>query len=42
MGQVEAEQLGQLIHRQRYDFAHKLIPYIIENHADDLISSLAD
>ncbi len=42
MGQVGAEQLGKLIHRQHYDFAHKVIPYIIENHADNLISGLAD
>ena len=42
MGQAGAEKLGDLLHRQHYDFAHKLVPYIIEKHFDELISGLAD
>jgi hypothetical protein len=42
MGQAGAEQLGELLHRQHYNFAHKLIPYIIGEHFDELISGLAN
>jgi hypothetical protein len=42
MGQAGAEQLAELLHRQHYDFAHKLVPYIIREHFDDLISGLAN
>jgi hypothetical protein len=42
MGQAGAEQLAELLHRQHYDFAHKLVPYIISEHFDDLISGLAN
>jgi hypothetical protein len=42
MGQAGKEQLVELLHRQHYDFAHKLVPCIIMEHFDDLISSLTD
>jgi hypothetical protein len=42
MGQAGAEHLGELLHRQHYDFAHKTVPYVIENHFDTLISSVSD
>lgn len=42
MGEAGAERLGESLHRQHYSFAHKLVPCIIEEHFDDLISGLAD
>ncbi|TBR61436.1 hypothetical protein B4U84_11730 [Westiellopsis prolifica IICB1] len=36
-GQIE---LSEKLHRQHYDFAHKLIPYVVQDHFDELISNL--
>jgi hypothetical protein len=41
-GEVGAELLSQLLHRQHYDFAHKSIQYLMKDNFDDLISSLTD
>ena len=42
MSQVGAEKLRKFLHRQHYDFAHKLVPYIIGEHFDELISGLTN
>lgn len=42
IGQAGAEQLAELLHRQHHGFAHKLVPHIIREHFDDLISGLAN
>ncbi len=42
IGQASAEQLEEFLHRQHYNFAHKLVPYIIEKHCDELIAGLQD
>lgn len=34
--------LGEKLHRQHYDFAHKLMPYLIQNHFDELISGVVN
>lgn len=36
-GQIE---FGEKLHRQHYDFAHKLIPEIVQNYFDELISKV--
>jgi hypothetical protein len=42
MGQAGTEQLEELLHRQHYDFVHKVVPYLIENHFDELIAKISN
>ena len=42
MSQSGSEQLGEFLHRQHYDFAHKLVPYITGEYFDDLLSGITD
>lgn len=39
-GKKEQEELSAKLNRQHYGFAHKAIPYVIQNHFDDLISNV--
>lgn len=42
MSQKGAETLQELLHRQHYAFAHKILPYVVENQFDELVSCIAD
>jgi hypothetical protein len=37
IGETGTKQLEQLLHRQHYDFAHKLVPYLTWERFDELI-----
>ncbi|NJL19713.1 MAG: hypothetical protein HC895_01035 [Leptolyngbyaceae cyanobacterium SM1_3_5] len=39
MGEISAAKLQELLHRQHYDFAHKLIQHLVEKQFSDLIAS---
>lgn len=39
MGESGTKQLEELLHRQHYDFAHKLVPYLIWERFDELINA---
>lgn len=42
MTQKGAEKLQELLHRQHYAFAHRILPYVVENQFDELVLRIAD
>lgn len=42
IGQVGNEHLGELLHRQHYDFAHKVVPYVIKEYFEELVNQLVN
>lgn len=42
VSQKGAEELQELLHRQHYVFAHRILPYVVENQFDELVSHIED
>lgn len=41
-GLISNQQFSEALHRQHYSFAHKFMPYIVENHFPELVSKIAN
>jgi hypothetical protein len=41
-GLISDQQFSKALNRQHYTFAHKLMPYIVENHFHELVSKVVD
>lgn len=41
-GLISDQQFSEVLHRQHYTFAHKLMPYIVENHFPEIVSKIAN
>jgi hypothetical protein len=41
-GMISNQQFSKVLNQQHYSFAHKIMPYIVENHFSDLVSKISD
>lgn len=41
-GLISDQQFSKTLNQQHYAFAHKLMPYIVENHFQELVSKVVD
>ncbi|MGB3693192.1 MAG: hypothetical protein WA865_20005 [Spirulinaceae cyanobacterium] len=41
-GMISDQKFSEVLHKQHYSFAHKIIPYIVENHFPELVSKILD
>ena len=39
--QISSQQFGNLVHQQHYSFTHKIMPYVLQNHFNDLVRNIS-